>query len=64
MTDTAAPVSAPAAPVDSAPAPGRYDSATEARLDQLDRAATRYVEDNRPQRTRDAYAADWKAWQQ
>jgi hypothetical protein len=62
MTDTTAHVPAPAVPAQSAPAPGRYDTATEARLDHLDRAATRHVEDNRPQRTRDAYAADWEQY--
>lgn len=41
------------------PAPGRFDAAVEERLD---REATAHVEDNRPQATRDGYAADWKAW--
>ncbi|MFF8432448.1 integrase [Streptomyces sp. NPDC016566] len=44
------------------PAPGRFDAATEARLAQLDREATQHVEENRPEKTREGYGADWKAW--
>ncbi|MFM9449155.1 integrase [Streptomyces acidiscabies] len=48
---------------DDANPPARFDDATEARLDRLDHEATAHVEANRPQKTRDSYAADWKAWQ-
>ncbi|MFE5766060.1 integrase, partial [Streptomyces sp. NPDC056492] len=44
------------------PAPARFDTATEDRLARLDAEATRHVEDARPKRTRDGYAADWRAW--
>ncbi|WP_245240151.1 hypothetical protein [Streptomyces erythrochromogenes] len=44
------------------PAPARFDAATEERLDRLDHEATRHVEDARPAKTRDGYAADWRAW--
>ena len=46
---------------DEAP-PGRFTPEQEARLAELDRRATRHVDDNRPQKTRDSYKADWKAW--
>lgn len=42
--------------------PARFDDETEARLDRLDREATAHVEEHRPEKTRDSYAADWKAW--
>ncbi|GGP82296.1 integrase [Streptomyces melanogenes] len=45
------------------PVPGRFDPATEARLDGIDRDATRHVQDNRPAKTRNGYAADWRAWE-
>lgn len=45
------------------PAPGRFDAETEARLDGIDRDATQHVEDNRPVKTRNGYAADWRAWE-
>ncbi|ATL88782.1 integrase [Streptomyces malaysiensis] len=47
----------------SVPAPGRFDAETEARLDGIDRDATRHVQDNRPAKTRNGYAADWRAWE-
>ncbi|MFE4416083.1 hypothetical protein [Streptomyces sp. NPDC056821] len=34
----------------------------QARLAQLDRDATRHVEDHRPEKTRTGYGADWNAW--
>jgi hypothetical protein len=45
------------------PAPGRFDAETEARLAGIDRDATRHVQDNRPAKTRNGYAADWRAWE-
>ncbi|MFF4429744.1 integrase [Streptomyces sp. NPDC001513] len=44
------------------PAPGRFDAATEDRLDRLDREASRHVDDARPASTRTSYAADWNTW--
>ncbi|MFE2749598.1 integrase [Streptomyces scopuliridis] len=45
------------------PAPGRFDAETEARLAGIDRDATKHVQDNRPAKTRNGYAADWRAWE-
>ncbi|WP_328541181.1 hypothetical protein OHT17_50880 [Streptomyces sp. NBC_00371] len=42
--------------------PAPFDAATAARLDQLDHEATAHVDDNRPEKTRKGYSADWKAW--
>ncbi|MFV8133193.1 tyrosine-type recombinase/integrase [Streptomyces syringium] len=61
MTNTEATVTERAE--ETATVPGQFDPATEARLDQIDRDATRHVDDNRPQKTKNGYAADWKAWQ-
>ena len=47
---------------DTAVRPARFDPTTEARLSQLDHQATAHVENNRPEKTRDGYAADWKVW--
>ncbi|MET7887410.1 tyrosine-type recombinase/integrase [Streptomyces avermitilis] len=48
--------------VEGADRPGRFDPATEARLDRLDHQATAHVEANRPESTRTGYATDWNAW--
>ncbi|MGW5343387.1 hypothetical protein [Streptomyces sp. HUAS TT3] len=45
------------------PAPGRVAPATEARLAGIDRDATKHVQDNRPDKSRNGYAADWRAWE-
>ncbi|MFH9229037.1 hypothetical protein [Streptomyces lydicus] len=47
----------------TAAVPGQFDPEVEARLAQIDRDATQHVEDNRPERTRTSYAADWQAWE-
>ncbi|MER6821289.1 tyrosine-type recombinase/integrase [Streptomyces cellulosae] len=61
-TDLSATVSATTGQTGLAHRPGRFDAVTEARLAQLDRDATRHVEDHRPQKTRTGYRADWNAW--
>ncbi|MFE5847692.1 integrase [Streptomyces niveus] len=43
-------------------APGAFDAATEERLARLDHEATAHVEGNRPDKTREGYAADWNVW--
>ncbi|MGI5142902.1 MULTISPECIES: hypothetical protein [unclassified Streptomyces] len=43
--------------------PRQLDAATEARLADIDRDATPHVEGNRPQHSRDPYAAGRKAWE-
>ncbi|MFC9498434.1 integrase [Streptomyces sp. NPDC056982] len=64
MTNTDLPVTASTTDRQTAAAarPAPFDAATAARLDQLDREATAHVDDNRPDKTRKGYSADWKAW--
>jgi hypothetical protein len=61
-SDLSVTVSTTTRKADPAVRPGRFDAATEARLDRLDAEATAHVENNRPEKTRDGYAADWNAW--
>lgn len=62
MTNTETPVSESAEETAVA-VPGQFDPAVEARLAQIDRDATKHVDDNRPEKTKNGYAADWKAWE-
>lgn len=62
MTGTAPP-SRPSAAAVPAPSAGRFEPDVEARLAAIDRDATKHVDDNRPAKTRNGYAADWRAWE-
>ncbi|WP_405477588.1 integrase [Streptomyces canus] len=52
------PVVIPAAPA----RPEKYDTATRAALDHIDRQAVRIIADDRPSSTRRSYAQDWASW--
>ncbi|MEU9578797.1 site-specific integrase [Streptomyces chilikensis] len=58
MTD-----SLPTFPDESPLLPDQYDPDLRARLATLDAASDTHADDQRPDNTRRAYAADWKVWQ-
>ncbi|MFD4996980.1 site-specific integrase [Streptomyces buecherae] len=43
--------------------PAQFSPEVRAQLAQIDETATRHVEDNRPEKTRKGYEADWSAWE-